>query len=125
MIIICSVHSHRLPLLQEAIVKRNKVSPVPWGIFELERLDISGVPVSRIALLCDEEPPPDKEIAIEAIIRDRYCAECLKQGVFNKLQKNNHSGWCYKHQDKSPERKHRKRLPKKVNHPIRTVPLNK
>lgn len=109
MLIICVVRSHRLPLLQEAIAERNKVSPVPWGIFELERLDLAGIPVSRIALLCDEEPPPDCDIAIEAIIQDKYCVECLKQGKFNRLQSHNLSGYCYPHREKNPERLNRKR----------------
>ena len=113
MLIICVVRSHRLPLLQEAIAERNKVSPTPWGIFELERLDIAGIPISRIALLCDEEPPPDKEIAIEAIIRDRYCAECLRQGVFRRLQSHNVSGYCVLHTDKDPARTARKLKKKK------------
>jgi hypothetical protein len=109
MLVICAIRSHRLPLLQDAIAERNKVSPVPWGIFELERFDIAGIPISRIALLCDELPPDDKEIAIEAIIRDRYCVECLKQGKFHKLQRHNQSGWCARHQDRNPERTIRKR----------------
>ena len=108
MLIICSVRSHRLPLLQEAIAERNKISPTPWGIFELQRFDIAGIPISRIALLCDEEPPPDKEIAIEAVIDQDYCAECLKSGTFKKLKSHNHRGYCFVHRDKNPERTARK-----------------
>jgi hypothetical protein len=109
MLIVAVIRSDRLSLLQEAIAERNKVSPTEWGIFELERFDIAGIAVSRIALLCDELPPEDKAIAIEAIIQDRYCPECFKSGKFNRLPGQNKSGWCWEHQDKNPERTIRKR----------------
>lgn len=111
MLVVCLVRSHRLSLLQEAITERNEHASKdnPWGLFELERFDIAGIPVSRIALLCDEEPPPDKEIAIEAVIQERYCPACFEKGKFNRLPAHNKSGWCAIHQDRNPERSARKR----------------
>lgn len=110
MIVIAVVRSHRLPQLKEAIANLNKTQSPPWAIFELERDDIAGIPISRIALLCDSLPLDGYEIAIEGVIQEgRYCPTCLEQGKFNALPPHNKSGWCAKHQDKNPERTKRKR----------------
>jgi hypothetical protein len=115
MIIICLVHSYRLRPLKEAIQERNKALPdtPPWSIVELMRFNIAGTPVSRIALLCDQPPPPFAEVAIEAVIDEcRYCPICFAEGTFRQLPPQNKSGYCTQHQDRNPLRSERKR---KVN----------
>lgn len=88
MIHICLVRSHKLKPLQNAIAQLNKqLAPgdKPWGLIELERFDVSGMPISRIAFLCDGYPPKELDIPIEATFNDfDYCLDCFAQGKLNK-----------------------------------------
>lgn len=105
MIIICLIRSYKLAPLQELI------NHVPdWSFVEIERFNISGVPISRIALKCTEKPPPECDLAIEAIIEDNhYCPTCLENGKFFRLHKGNTTGYCSNHRENSPKRKNRKK----------------
>ena len=93
MIIISLLRSYKLASFQELIAQ------VPdWHFVEIERFDISGVPISRIALKCDEMPPPECELVIEGILDNKqYCQECIKENKFTPLQKHNKTGYCSKH----------------------------
>lgn len=108
MLVVAVIRSERLPLLQEAIAEHNQFAKIPWGCSELERFRLGDITVSRIALVTDKPPPDDKEMAIEAVIDQDYCAECLKSGIFKKLKSHNHRGYCFVHRDKNPERTARK-----------------
>ena len=94
MLIILVTRSQYLSSLENAIV--------------LNELEIAGIPVYRMALLCDKQPPDNPNYTVEAIIQDRYCPECFKSGKFNRLPGQNKSGWCWEHQDKNPARTKRK-----------------
>lgn len=114
MIYIIVTRSHCLPLLQKAIAEYNKEEnpSYPSLITELQRFDISGIPVSRCAFVTDLPPPDAVDVVIEAKFSDKdYCPVCLEEGAFNPLGKSNRSGWCAKHRDRNPERTKRKRKP--------------
>lgn len=106
MLIIAVVRSHKLEQLQCAIAEYNKTDPpTPWALVELERFDIAGIPISRIALVCDTAPPPEFEIPIEQIIQTpNYCPHCLELSKWTALNPNNRSGVCRKHQDRLKSR---------------------
>ncbi len=111
LIIITALRSYKLETLQQTIAEYNKTSPEqPWAMFELERFDIAGIPISRIALLCDEMPPAELSIPIEAVFETpQYCPYCFEQGQYTKLADRNKYGVCRKHQDKLQHRTQRKR----------------
>lgn len=111
MIHIIVARSHKLPLLREAIAHYNQTNPPsPWGIFEIQRFDIVGIPISRCVFVCDSLPPEGIDVVIEETIPDvRYCPECLKRDIFKALPKHNKSGYCAVHQDKNPVRNERKK----------------
>lgn len=94
MLIILVARSQHLPSLENAIV--------------LNEFEIAGYSVSRVALICDKPPPDSPDFIVEATIDHRYCPECFKSGKFNRLPRQNKSGWCVTHQDKNPERTKRK-----------------
>ena len=98
MLVIALVQSEKLPALREAF------SHVDWRIFVLKSFMLNKQWVTRIIIHCDEMPPPDLEIPIEAVFEEpKYCQVCAK-----KLQPHNKSGYCYRHQDRDPRRSQRK-----------------
>ena len=107
MLLICFLHQRRLEPLRAALAEQPEDSH--WGLIELQRLEIGGIPVVRVALLCDSLPPPEWEIPIEAALDIRYCPECAKEGLFSALPKHNRSGYCSRHVERRPDRKTRKK----------------
>lgn len=85
MIHICIIPSYRLKSLRKCITLYNKqLNPNDqlWMLIELARFDFAGIPISRIAFLCDDQYPPEElEIPIEESFEDfNYCLSCFAEG---------------------------------------------
>ena len=117
MIIVFPLRIEKIDPLISSITSLNleRDFSVPWQLIELERFDISGIPIARVALVCTEMPLKvglewDFD-PIESLIPDtvRYCPECLKEDKFTTLPPHNKSGYCHHHRESDPVRKAKKR----------------
>lgn len=94
MLIVALIQSQKLPALREAFDR------IDTPLHEVNEFMLGGNWVARIVFQCDELPPPEFEVPIEAVIHEQnYCFVCQK-----KLLSNNRSGFCSDHYDRSPSR---------------------
>lgn len=95
MLILALIKPQKLPALREAF------SHLDWQLWEVCQFQMGKDLMTRIVIQCDEMPPDEFDIPIEAIFEEpKYCHICAK-----KLQPHNISGYCYRHQDKDPKRR--------------------
>jgi len=106
------LRSQRLPLLQEAIAKRNKQSSQKWGVFLLKEYNAnptgSAIMVSEILLMTSDRSTENSDLCIvstQDIGELKFCIECARLGTLTKLGNSNKSGYCAKHSNQVPSRK--------------------
>ena len=76
-------------------------------IIKLQDYSLSGMALTRVALVCDKIPKiKGINFSTEAIIPEKsYCIACLKLGKFTELNSRNKSGYCLEHREIDPKRK--------------------
>lgn len=106
MILILSLKSEDFEVLKSSVQKIDN----NLNLVKLQDYFLSGIPLTRVALVCEacDKPPKIKEInfSVEAIIPEKsYCIACLVLGKFTLLNSRNSSGYCLKHREIDPKRK--------------------
>jgi len=108
MILILSLKSEDFEVLKSSVQKIDNIDTNL--IVKLQDYFLSGIALTRVALVCDKPPEIIKKKGInfstEAIIPEtRYCVACLVLGKFTALNSRNCSGYCFEHREIDPKRK--------------------
>ena len=104
MILVLSLKSEDFEVLKSSVQKID----TNLNLVRLQDYSLSDVPLTRVALICDKQPPKIKGInfSVEASISEtRYCVACLVLGKFTALNSRNSSGYCFEHRELDPKRK--------------------
>ena len=111
MILIMSLKSEDFKVLKSSIQKLyiDNIG-INLSLIKLQDYSLSGIALTRVALVCDKPPEiiKKKEInfSLEASIPEtKYCAACLVLGEFTALNTRNNSGYCLEHRELDPKRK--------------------
>jgi hypothetical protein len=109
MILILSLKSEDFKILKSSIQKIDNID-TNLSLVKLQDYSLSGVALTKIALICDKPPEIIAKKGInfstEAIIPEtKYCAACLVLGKFTALNTRNKSGYCLEHRELDPKRK--------------------
>ena len=111
MILIMSLKSEDFKVLKSSIQKLYIDNiDINLSLIKLQDYSLSGIALTRVALVCDKPPEiiKKKEInfSLEASIPEtKYCAACLVLGEFTALNTRNNSGYCLEHRELDPKRK--------------------
>lgn len=111
MILILSLKKEDFKILKSSLQKEYIDNIyINLSLIKLQEYSLSGIPLTRVALICDEPPKIIKKKGInfstEAIIPEtRYCIACLVLGKFTPLNTRNNSGYCLEHRELDPKRK--------------------
>jgi hypothetical protein len=103
MILIVSLKSEDFKVLKSSVQKiDNNLSLV-----KLQDYSLSGIPLTRVALICDKQPEiKGINFSVEISIPEtKYCDACLVLGEFTALNTRNKSGYCLEHRELDPKRK--------------------
>jgi hypothetical protein len=100
MILILSLKSEDFEILKSSLQKL-------YTLVELQDYSLSGIALTRVALICDKQPEiKGINFSVEIIISEtKYCAACLILGKFTALNTRNNSGYCLEHRELDPKRK--------------------
>jgi hypothetical protein len=100
MILILSLKSEDFEILKSSLQKL-------YTLVELQDYSLSGITLTRAALICDKQPEiKGINFSVEIIIPEtKYCAACLVLGKFTALNTRNKSGYCLEHRELDPKRK--------------------
>jgi hypothetical protein len=100
MILILSLKSEDFEILKSSLQKL-------YTLVELQDYFLSGIALTRVALICDKQPEiKGINFSVEIIISEtKYCAACLILGKFTALNTRNNSGYCLEHRELDPKRK--------------------
>lgn len=109
MILILSLKSEDFKVLKSSVEKIDNID-TNLNLVKLQDYSLSGISLTRVALICDKHPEIIKKKGInfftEAIIPEtKYCAACLLLGEFTALNSRNNSGYCLEHRELNPKRK--------------------
>lgn len=109
MILIMSLRSEDFKSLKKYIHDLSIEKYPEWSgqIVRLESYSLSGLAMSRVALICNKMPKiKGIDFSTEATIPEtRYCVACLVLGKFTILNNRNSSGYCLEHRELDPKRK--------------------
>ena len=109
MISIISLRSDDFKSLKKYIHDLSIEKYPEWSghIVRLESYSLSGIAMSRVALICDKQPEiKGINFSVEASIPEtKYCVACLVLGKFTPLNSRNNSGYCLEHRELDPKRK--------------------
>ena len=99
MILILSLELEDFEVLKSSLQK--------YTLVELQDYSLSGIALTRVALICDKQPEiKGINFSVEIIIPEtKYCAACLVLGKFTALNTRNKSGYCLEHRELDPKRK--------------------
>ena len=103
MILILSLKSEDFEVLKSSVQKID----TNLNLVKLQDYSLSGIPLTRVALICDKQPEiKGINFSVEISIPEtRYCAACLVLGKFTPLTIRNSSGYCLEHRELDPKRK--------------------
>ena len=109
MLLILSLKSEDFEVLKSSVQKIDNID-TNSNLVKLQDYLLSGIPLTRVALICDKYPEIIKKQGIsfstEAIIPEtKYCIACLVLGKFTPLNTRNNSGYCLEHRELDPKRK--------------------
>ena len=109
MILILSLKSEDFEVLKSSVQKIDSID-TNLNLVKLQDYFLSGIPLTRVALICDKLPEIIKKkginFSVEASIPEtRYCVACLVLGKFTLLNARNSSGYCLEHREIDPKRK--------------------
>ena len=109
MILILSLKSEDFKTLKSSVQKIDNID-TNLNLIKLQDYSLSGVPLTRVALICDKHPEIIKKkginFSMEAIIPEtKYCVACLVLDKFTPLNSRNSSGYCLEHRELDPKRK--------------------
>lgn len=109
MLLILSLKSKDFEVLKSSVQKIDNID-TNSNLVKLQDYLLSGIPLTRVALICDKYPEIIKKQGIsfstEAIIPEtKYCIACLVLGKFTPLNTRNNSGYCLEHRELDPKRK--------------------
>ena len=109
MILIMSLRSEDFKSLKKYVHDLSIEKYPEWSghIIKLESYSLSGIALTRVALICDEIPKiKGINFSVEVSIPSaRYCVACLVLGKFTALNNRNSSGYCFEHRELDPKRK--------------------
>lgn len=97
MILILSLRSEDFEILKSSDL----------NLVRLQDYSLSGIALTRIALICDKQPEiKGINFSVEISIPEaKYCVACLALGEFTALNSRNSSGYCFEHRELDPKRK--------------------
>lgn len=109
MILILSLRSEDFKVLKSSVQKIDNID-TNLNLVKLQDYFLSGIPLTRVALICDKPPEIIRKqginFSLEASIPEtRYCVACLVLGKFTPLNSRNSSGYCLEHREFDPKRK--------------------
>jgi hypothetical protein len=106
MILILSLKLEDFEVLKSSIQKIDNID-TNLSLVRLQDYSLSGIALTRVALICDKPPQIIAKKGItEAIIPEtKYCVACLVLGKFTALNTRNKSGYCLEHRELDPKRK--------------------
>ena len=109
MLLILSLKSEDFEVLKSSVQKIDNID-TNSNLVKLQDYLLSGMPLTRVALICDKYPEIIKKQGIsfytEASIPEaKYCIACLVLGKFTPLNTRNNSGYCLEHRELDPKRK--------------------
>ena len=109
MILIMSLRSEDFKSLKKYVHDLSIEKYPEWSghIIKLESYSLSGIALTRIALICDKQPEiKGINFSVEVSIPSaKYCVACLVLGKFTPLNSRNSSGYCFEHRELDPKRK--------------------
>ena len=111
MILIMSLRSEDFKSLKKYVHDLSIEKYPEWSghIIKLESYSLSGIALTRVALICDCDKPPEIKginFSVEVSIPSaKYCVACLVLGKFTALNNRNSSGYCLEHRELDPKRK--------------------
>ena len=109
MILIMSLRSEDFKSLKKYVHDLSIEKYPEWSghIIKLESYSLSGIALTRVALICDEIPKiKGINFSVEVSIPSaKYCVACLVLGKFTALNNRNSSGYCLEHRELDPKRK--------------------
>jgi hypothetical protein len=106
MILILSLKSEDFKILKSSIQKIDNID-TNLNLVELQDYSLSGIALTRVALICDKQPEiKGINFSVEISIPEtKYCVACLVLGKFTALNTRNNSGYCLEHRELDPKRK--------------------
>ena len=109
MILILSLKSEDFEVLKSSVQKIDNID-TNSNLVKLQDYLLSGMPLTRVALICDKYPEIIKKQGISfyteaSIPETKYCIACLVLGKFTPLNTRNNSGYCLEHRELDPKRK--------------------
>ena len=109
MILVLSLKSEDFEVLKSSVQKIDNID-TNSNLVKLQDYFLSGIPLTRVALIFDKHPEIIREqgidFSVEASIPEtRYCVACLVLGKFTPLNIRNNSGYCLEHRELDPKRK--------------------
>lgn len=109
MILIMSLRSEDFKSLKKYVHDLSIEKYPEWSghIVKLESYSLTGIAMTRVALICDKQPEiKGINFSVEASIPEtRYCVACLILDQFTALNTRNNSGYCLEHRELDPKRK--------------------
>ena len=106
MILILSLKLEDFKILKSSIQKIDNID-TNLNLVELQDYSLSGIALTRVALICDKQPEiKGINFSVEiSIPKTKYCVACLVLGKFTPLNTRNNSGYCLEHRELDPKRK--------------------
>ena len=106
MILILSLKLEDFKILKSSIQKIDNID-TNLNLVELQDYSLSGIALTRVALICDKQPEiKGINFSVEISIPEtKYCVACLVLGKFTALNTRNKSGYCLEHRELDPKRK--------------------
>lgn len=109
MILVLSLKSEDFEVLKSSVQKIDNID-TNSNLVKLQDYFLSGIPLTRVALICDKYPEIIKKQGISfyteaSIPETKYCIACLVLGKFTPLNTRNNSGYCLEHRELDPKRK--------------------
>ena len=109
MILVLSLKSEDFEVLKSSVQKIDNID-TNSNLVKLQDYLLSGMPLTRVALICDKYPEIIKKQGISfyteaSIPETKYCIACLVLGKFTPLNIRNNSGYCLEHRELDPKRK--------------------
>lgn len=106
MILILSLKSEDFEVLKSSVQKIDN----SLNLVKLQDYLLSGIALTRVALVCDKPPEIIKKREINfflevSVPKTKYCVACLVLGNFTPLNSRNSSGYCLEHRELDPKRK--------------------
>ena len=112
MILIISLKPEDFEVLKSSVRKIDNIDNIDinLSLVKLQDYFLSGMPLTRVALICDKYPEIIKKQGISfsteaSIPETKYCIACLFLGKFTPLNTRNNSGYCLEHRELDPKRK--------------------